>query len=44
MILNEIRVIGHGNNTYCRGNISREEIIDENTEYSKRLGFKIEEK
>ena len=44
MILNEIGVIGHGNNTYCKANKSCDKIIDENTEYTKRLGFKITEK
>ena len=39
--LNEIRVIGHGNNTYCKANKSCDLIKDENTEYTKRLGFKI---
>ena len=30
--------------TYCKTNKSCDEIIDENTEYTKRLGFKITEK
>ena len=37
-------LIGHGNTTYCNANTSCAEIIDENTEYTKRLGSKILEK
>ena len=44
VILNEIAVIGHGNNTDCRASESRDEIIDENTKYTRRLGCKITEK
>ena len=44
MILNEIDVIGHENNTYCKANKSFDEIINENTEYAKRLGFKTQKK
>ena len=44
MTLNEVGVIGDGNNTYCKANKICDEIIDENTEYTKRLGFKILEK
>ena len=44
VILNEIGITGHGNNTYCKANENYDEIIDENTEYTKRLGFKITEK
>ena len=40
MILNEISVVRHQNNTYCKANKSCDQIIDENTEYTKRLGFK----
>ena len=43
VILNEIGVIGHGNNTHGKANISCDEIIDENTD-TKRLGFKITKK
>ena len=43
MVLNETGVIGYGNNTYCKANKSCDE-IDENAEYTKRLGFKITEK
>ena len=43
VMLNEIVVIGHGNNTYCKANKSCDEIIDENV-YIKRLSFKITEK
>ena len=41
--MNEIRVIGHGNSTYCKANKSCDDIIDENTDYTKRLCFKITE-
>ena len=44
MMLIEIGVIGRRNNTYCQGNKSCDEIIYENTEYIKRLNFKIIEK
>ena len=40
VILNEKSINGHGNNTYYTANKSCEEIIDENTEYIKCLGFK----
>ena len=43
VILYEIGVIGHGNNTYCKANKSCDAIIDENLEYTKRLSFKITE-
>ena len=43
-ILNEIGVFGNGNNTYCKANNCCVEIIDENTEYTKRLSFKITDK
>ena len=36
-------VTGHGNNTYYEANKNRDEIINEDTEYTKRLGFKITE-
>ena len=36
-------VTGHGNNTYYKANKNRDEIINEDTEYTKRLGFKITE-
>ena len=44
MKLNEIGVIGRGNNTYCKATKNCDEIMDENTEYTKRLGFKITQK
>ena len=44
VIFNEIGVFGHGNNTYCKANNCCVEIIDESTEYTKRLGFKITDK
>ena len=42
--LNKIGVIGHRNDTYFKINESCDDIIDENTEYAKRFGFKITEK
>ena len=44
MILNDIGVIGHGNNTYGKANKSCDEILDENTEYTECFGFKTTEK
>ena len=39
VILNEISVIGTENNTYYKANKNCDEITDENTKYTKRLGF-----
>ena len=36
--------MAHENNTYCRANESCDEIIDENTEYTKRLTTEKEKK
>ena len=44
MILNEKGIIGCGYNTYCNANKSCDEILDESTQCTKRLGFKISEK
>ena len=44
MILNEIGVIGQINNTQCKANKRCDEIIDENTEFTKRLAFTTEVK
>ena len=44
MILNEIGVIGQINNTQCKANKRCDGIIDENTEYTKRLTFTTEVK
>ena len=44
VIFNEIDVTGHGNYTYCKPNKSFDDIVDKNTEYTKRLGFEITEK
>ena len=44
LILNEIGVVGHGNNTYCKANKRCGEIIDGNTEYTKLLDFKVTKK
>ena len=38
-----LSVIGHGNNTYCKANKNCAEVANENTEHTKRLGFKIME-
>lgn len=43
VILNELGVIGHENNTYCKANKSSDEIIDENAKHTKRFSFKITE-
>ena len=43
VILNEIGVIVHGKNTW-KSDKSYDEIIDENAEYIKHLGFKVTEK
>ena len=40
-MLKEIVLIGHGNGTYCKAYESFYELNDENTEYSKCLGFKV---
>lgn len=39
-----ISVTGHGNKNYCKANISCDQFIDENAEYTKRLGFTVKEK
>ena len=44
MILSEIGVAGHGNNTYCKANKSCDKISDENTEHTKCFDFEITEK
>ena len=44
VILKEIAVIGTGNNTYSRSEKHHDEIISDNLEYSKRLGFKLTDK
>ena len=41
VILKEIGIIGEGNNTYERSKMSKEEIIDHNAEYSKRLNMEV---
>ena len=41
VILKEIGIIGQGNNTYERTDKSKEEIIDENVDYSKRLKMEV---
>ena len=44
MTLNEIGIIGHGRNAYRKPNKICDEIIDENTEHTKPLGFILTEK
>ena len=44
VILKEIRILGDGNKTYCKANREKDEIINENIEYTKRLNFKTTEK
>ena len=41
--MNEISVIGHGDNTYYKANKSCDELINENTEYNKSLDFEVTE-
>ena len=43
VILQELGIIGDPNNTYKITSKSKQEIIDENVTYSKKLGFKITE-
>ena len=44
VLMKEIGILGSGNETYVRAKHSNEEIIDENVEYSKRLGLSVIEK
>ena len=44
VILKEIGIIGEGNKTYVPSSVSKEEIIDDNSEYSKKLKADISEK
>ena len=44
VILNEIGLIGHGNNTYCKANESYDKIIDGNKGDTRRSGFKSTDK
>ncbi len=44
MILKEIGHIGPDNSTYEKIDKSKEEIVDENVMYSKRSGFKVDER
>lgn len=40
VMLKETGIIGHGNKNYCKANKrSCDELIDEHTEYTKRLDF-----
>ena len=44
VILKEIGFIGMGNSTYSQSEKCLEEIISDNTEYAKRLGYKMADK
>ena len=44
MISNEVSVIGLGNITHYKASKICDEIIDQNTEDTKRLDFKVREK
>ena len=44
VILNEIDLTGHGDYIYCKSDKSSDNIVDKNTEYTKRLCFEITEK
>ena len=37
--MKEIGAIGYGSRTYCKANKSCDELIDENTEFTKCLGI-----
>ena len=43
-LLKEIGILGSGNETYKKANRSKEEIVDDNREYSERLGYELTEK
>ena len=43
-MLKEIGILGSGNETYEKANRSKEEIVDDNREYSDRLGYELTEK
>ena len=40
----EIGAFGHENKTCCKANKRCDELIDENTEFTKRLDFQVTEK
>ena len=44
VILKEIGILGEGNNTYLKSNLSKEHIIHENVEYAKRLKMDVTDK
>ena len=44
VILREIGIQGHGSDTYERTDRCKEEIVDDNREYSKRLGYSLSKK
>lgn len=44
VILKEISLIGPGNETYCKADESFDELMDDNAEYTKRVGFKVTDK
>ena len=43
VLLKEIGIIGNGNKTYSKSEKAHDEIINENMEYTKRLGLKFNE-
>lgn len=44
VILKEVGILGNGNDTYVRSDRSKIDIVDENVNYSKRLGVEVSEK
>ena len=44
VMLKEIGILGEGNNTYLRGDLSKEHIIHDNVEYAKRLQLNVTDK
>ena len=44
VILQEIGVLGQGNTTYIRSDLSQEHIVDENVQYAKRLNITVTDK
>ena len=44
VVIKEIGILGSGNETYEKANCGKEEIVDDNREYSERLGYKLTEK
>ena len=44
VILKEIGILGEGNNTYLKSNLSKEHIIHDNVKYAKRLKINVTDK